>query len=60
MEYVFPMLAFIGGVYLGMTIAALMVAAGRADKLLESATAGCCNHDCNQGKDCPQRKQVGG
>jgi hypothetical protein len=54
------MLMFLGGVYIGMTIMACMVAAGRADKVLESAAPDCCNHDCNQGDDCPLREQVGG
>jgi hypothetical protein len=56
--YIPHMLMFLGGVYIGMTIMACMVAAGRADKVLESAAPDCCNHDCNQGDDCPLRRDA--
>ena len=59
MDLVFPMLLFIGGVYTGMTLMACMVAAGRADSLLDPVTVPtCCNQDCNQGRECPVRKEA--
>lgn len=42
--------------YVGPLLEALEAIGGELDA---AAPPKCCNHDCNQGRDCPQRKGAG-
>jgi hypothetical protein len=58
----FVTLAALLGAWLGMFVMACAAAAGRADDEAEHQRTVygdkvvCCNHNCNQGDDCPLRE----